>query len=131
MRPRGVTFIAVLMFLGGVVYLVLPQGVHLTGIGTIRAPWLRAVAVVQIALGIGLLRLSRWARVAVIVAVTLSLVLQVVALASTILASGRPLSIAIYLLRIPLWGLIPWYLQRPEIRKAFADTRSNVELRLG
>jgi hypothetical protein len=110
------------MFLAAVSVLVLPGGIHYRGVGTVRGPWILAFCAFFIVVGIGLLKMSQWARVTTIVIVTLDLALQGVALANGALQE-RPIFLAVFLLRIPIYGLLLWYLLTPAIRFAFSRQR--------
>ncbi len=114
------------MFLGAVSVLILPGGIHYRGIGTVRGPWLLTFCGFFIVVGVGLLRLSRWARVTTIVIVILDLALQGIALANGLL-QARPMFLAVFLLRIPIYGLLLWYLLTPEVRLAFAQGTTSEE----
>jgi hypothetical protein len=114
------------MFLAAASSLLLPGGIYFRGIGTIRGPWVLAFCSFYIVVGIGLLKLSRWARTTTIVIVILDVALQGVALANGLL-QVRLMFLAVYLLRIPIWALILWYLLKPEVRLAFAQETTNGE----
>jgi hypothetical protein len=106
------------MFLGAASALLLPGGVLFRGIGTIRGPWILAFCGFYIGVGIGLLKLYQWARVTTI-AVT---ILDVGLLGIALLNGAVRLRLAFlfaYLLRLPIYAVIVWYLLKPEIRLAF------------
>lgn len=121
-RPTGVTVIAALMFLAAVSDLLLPGGVYFRGIGTVRGFWVLVLSGFYIALGVGLLSLSQWARVAAMVAEIVNVALVGVALVNGLLRL-RPIFLIARLLGLPLSALIIWYLLKPEIGRAFAKTR--------
>lgn len=125
-RPLGVTIVAVLMFMAAVSTLLLPGGIHYRGIGIVRGPWVLAFCGFFIFVGIGLLKMSRWARVTTIIIVILDLVLQGIALANGVL-QARSIFLAVFLLRIPIYGAILWYLLTPEVRIAFARAATGEE----
>ena len=131
MRPRGIKPIALLMFLGAVVYGLSFDGIHFLGVGTLREPWLLALSIVDAFVGIGLLRLSRWARLSAVVIVGLGLGLQGITLANALLHPTLPVWMVVYIIRMPLWGLVLWYLLTPEVRLAFARASTDVKLGLG
>jgi len=112
--------IAVLMFLAAAVALLVPGGVYFRGIGTIREPWLFALCSFYIIVGIGLLKLSRWARWTTIIVEILGIGLRAIALANGPL-QVLPKFLVVYLLRILVDGLILWYLLTPGVRVAFAQ----------
>ena len=119
-RPRGVTVIAALMFLSAATVLILPGGVHFRGIGTIRGPWTLALSLFFLAVGDGLLKLRRWARATAILITITDLALRGIYLAIGVLqAQMRPALLAVYLLHLPLFGLILWYLLTTEVQLAF------------
>jgi hypothetical protein len=114
------------MFLGAASALILPGGIHYRGIGTVRGAWVLAFCGFLIVVGIGLLKLSRWARLTTIVIVILDLALQGIALANGVL-QARPMFLAVFLLRIPIYGSLLWYLLTPEVRLAFAQGTTSEE----
>jgi hypothetical protein len=106
------------MFLAAATAVLLPGGVRFRGIGTIRGPWILAFCGFYVGVGIGLLKLRRWARVTAIAITILDVGLLGVALVNGLLKLRLAFLLA-YLLRLPLYGLVVWYLLRPEIRLAF------------
>lgn len=72
------------------------------------------------------MKLSRWARVTAIVVAILDLAMQEIALANGALqVQVRPMLLATFILRIPIYGLILWYLLTPEVRVAFARDKTS------
>ena len=108
------------MFLGAASALLPPGGVRFRGIGTIRGPWILAFCGFYIGVGIGLLRLRPWARVTTIAVAILDVGLLGVALVNGLLQLRLAFLLA-YLLRLPLYALVVWYLLKPEIRLAFGQ----------
>jgi hypothetical protein len=111
------------MFLAAASVILLRGGVRFRGIGTIREPWLLVLCGLYIAVGIGLLKLSQWARLATITGAILGVGLLGVALVSGLL-EVRLIFLFANLLRLPINALIVWYLLKPEVRCVF--TRPNV-----
>lgn len=70
--------------------------------------------------------MSRWARVTTIMIVILDLALQGIALANGAVQE-RPMFLAVFVLRISIYGLILWYLLTPEIQDAFAKGTTTAE----
>jgi hypothetical protein len=108
-----------LIFLGGLSVALLPGPLYYRGIGTIGAPWRLVLSGLDIAMGIGLLRRSEWARMATITIAALSIGLSIVALSGG-LQHMREINIFSSFARIPVDGSIVWYLLRPHIRLVFA-----------
>ena len=106
------------MFLAAASALLLPGGVRFRGVGTIRGPWILAICGLYIGVGIGLLKLLRWARVIAITITILDVGLLGVALVNGLLRLRLAFLLA-YLLRLPLYAVVVWYLLKPEIRLAF------------
>jgi hypothetical protein len=106
------------MFVAAVSVALLPGGVRFRGVGTIRGSWVFALSGLYIAVGIGLLRRSRWARLAAIAGAILGIGFIGVALVSGLL-QARLIFVFAYILRLPINGLIVWYLLRPEVGRAF------------
>jgi hypothetical protein len=107
-----------MMFLTATIVVLLHGGVRYRGIGTIRGPWVWALSGLYIAIGIGLLRRYKWARLATIAAAILAVGLLGVALVNGLL-QARLIFLFGYLLRLPIDALIVWYLLKPEVRRTF------------
>jgi hypothetical protein len=107
------------MFLAAVSAFLLPGGVQFRGIGTIRGPWVLVLSGLYIAISIGLLKRSPWARLATIAVAALGIAFLGVSLVSGLL-QARPIFVLANLLRFPIDGLIVWYLLEPEVCRAFA-----------
>jgi hypothetical protein len=114
-----VTIIAGIMFFGAAAVLIVP-GIHVRRIGMIRGPWRLACCGLYIAAGVGLLKLSRWARAIVIVLLTIGLANQGIDLTSAALQE-RLRTILFAALGIPYYGLILWYLLTPKVRLTFSQ----------
>lgn len=117
-RPVGITIVAILLFLAAVSALLLPGGVRFRGIGTIRGPWVLVLSGLYIAIGIGLLKRSPWARLATIAFAILGIAFFGVALVSGLLQT-RLIFLFAYFLRLAINVLTVWYLLEPEVRRAF------------
>lgn len=113
------TIIAILMFAGGVSVALLPGPLYYRGIGTIGEPWRFVLGLLDIAIAIGLLMRSEWARLGTIAVATLSIGLSIVALSSG-LQHMRAIYVFSHLVSLPVDGLMVWYLLKPDIRHAFA-----------
>jgi len=107
------------MFLAAVLPILLPGGIRFRGVGTIRGPWLLALGGLYIAIGVGLLKRFRWARLATITVAILRIGLLIVGMRNGILEL-RAKFVFSYLLGGLVDGLIVWYLLRAEIRRSFA-----------
>src|ERR1700676_5224813 len=97
------------MFFAAVSVLLLPGGVRYRGIGTIRGPWVLALSGLYIALGVGLLRLYPWARIATIAKEILNVGFFGVALVNGLL-QARLIFVFARLLSFPVDVIIVWYL---------------------
>jgi hypothetical protein len=126
-RPAGVTIIAILMFAGGVFVALLPGPLYYRGIGTIGESWRFALSLLDIAIGIGLLMRSGWARLATIAVATLSIGLSIVALCSG-LQHMRAIDVFSHLVTLPIDGFIVWYLLTPEIGRVFARNHETLKI---
>jgi hypothetical protein len=120
-RPTGVTIIAIMLFLGAVSVVLIPGGVRYRGIGTVRGVWVFALSGLYIALGVGLLRLRPWARIATIANEILHVGFFGVALVNGLL-QARPIFVFARLLNFPLDVIIVWYLLKPNIERVFTHT---------
>ena len=119
----GITIIAALMFFGALFALLLPGGVRYRGIGTLRGPWVLALSVFYIVLGVGLLKRFEWARLTAIIIEILGVGFLGVALLHGLLQL-RPLLTFANVARIPVSAWIISYLLKPEIRYTFARTEN-------
>lgn len=107
------------MFIGGVFALLLPGGIRFQGIGTIRGPWVLLLSVLFIAVGVGLLKLLQWARLATVAIAMLRIGLVVVGFMSGSRRFDAMLMFT-WLIGVPRDGLIVWYLLTPRIERLFA-----------
>jgi len=105
--PVGITFIAFVMFYGSVMKIVYQ-----------RMPWGLAFGVLYIVLGIGLLKLYRWAQVATVVVAILDVGNLGMALVNGFRHWHLVTSMGV-LLRLLFYVLIVFYLLLPNIRLAF------------
>lgn len=137
-RPAGVTVIAVLDFIGAAFCLLLGLALMLGGgfIATIMSQQQRAgagflgaigaaagvfvivCAALAIVLGLGLMKLKEWARIATIVLAAIGVVFGLLGL-FTVLAHFAVVGIFWALCRLAINVLIIWYLLQPHVKAAF------------
>jgi len=138
-RPTGVTILAVLEFLGaglfiliGLLFLVgfgLLGGAAgqagegggmavLMGLGAVAGVVFLVLALIPLAVGIGLWKLRNWARILVIVFSILG-VLSNLAGAAIPLMTGDPVSAVSSVIGLGVNGLILWYMFQPHVKQAF------------
>jgi hypothetical protein len=134
-RPTGITLIAVIFFILGILSIIsalgvlfiplpAPLGNLTTAIGLLGVIF----GVLDIAIGWGLLELREWARIATLVLSALGLVLNLVAgvyflLGFSLEPYGRisfPGVGAGCLVLAAIYGWIIWYLMQPDVETAFA-----------
>jgi len=140
-RPTGVTLIAVLEIAGGVlailgggaVFLLSsvvavhraafggPFGGILGVLGAAAGTVLLLVGVLDIVLGIGMLKLKNWARLLTLIFAAISVLLHVLRLlrAMAHLMLFHAVWVAIFL---AIGVLIIWYLLQPDVKKAFGES---------
>lgn len=120
-RPQGVTVIAVLMIIGGALGIVgalVSISLATTLAGAFGAMIALAVviplviSVGQVIVGLGLLRLLQWARMAAIAITVVGAIFAIVSL----VAGG---SVGANIVSLIIDGVILWYLFRPEVKQAF------------
>lgn len=115
------------MIAGGVSVALLRGPLYYRGVGTIGEQWRFALGLLYIAMGIGLLMRSQWARLATIAGATLSIGLSIVALLSGI--HDMPvIYVFSHLVSLPIDGFIVLYLLRPEIGRAFAQNHETLKI---
>lgn len=132
-RPFGVTLIGILSIINGVVRLFVPIAVFGVGIfsvfaggtGALKAMGALAmlfavvgsvVGIVLIAAGVGMFRLSSWARSFAVVVTWIALAASAIELAFAFTKGGVDWS---GVLSVALSALVLWYLYRPEVTGAF------------
>jgi hypothetical protein len=148
-RPTGVTLIAALIIVFGAIGVISGLAVVATGdqLGFLSAiPGLQSlfnaltligigiilVGGAQIAVGWGLLELKEWARIVALVLFALNAVLSLGGSISSFALVGfwggtRPAIGVSTLLLVVLYGLIIWYLSKPDVAGAFAgETRHTI-----
>ncbi|MGH9777661.1 MAG: hypothetical protein ACRD5I_04550 [Candidatus Acidiferrales bacterium] len=138
-RPTGVTILAILEFLGAGLFILLGllflvgfsllggaagqagegSGMAvLMGLGAVAGVVFLALALIPLAIGIGLWKLKNWARILVIVFSILG-VLSNLAGAAIPLMTGDPVSAVSSVIGLGVNGLILWYMFQPHVREAF------------
>jgi hypothetical protein len=140
-RPTGVTILAVLTFIGAAFLVVgallsLLGGAVISSLGSARmgmmagvgaavvAIFLVILALVEVVIGLGLLKLQNWARIVTIVLVGLSLLGSLGSLFSPF--AHLHIFFFLFLVRrlvfaaIGVWIL--WYLFQPNVKQAFGAT---------
>jgi len=140
-RPTGVTILAVLAFIAGVFLVVaallsLLGGALVSTLGSshmgliaglgaaVVAIFFLLLAVLEVVIGVGLLKLRNWARIVTIVLVGLSLLGSVGSIFSPF--AHMHVFLLIFLIRrlafaaIDVWIL--WYLFQPHVKQAFGTT---------
>lgn len=139
-RPTGVTIIAVLAFLGAgclllLALLSLVGGAlfsslassrlgALAGIGAaVLAVFLLICAVVDVVVGVGLLKLQNWARIVTIVLIGIGLLGSVLSIFSPF---HMHVFFVVFLIRrlvlAAIYAWILWYLFQPNVKQAFGTT---------
>jgi hypothetical protein len=103
-RPTGVTIIAILNIIGGIIMLF--SAIALIPIGGI----LVAIAIVSFVVAYGLLKGRGWAWTLTVVLSIISIVLNVIAIAAGNIAS---------IINIIISGIILYYLYRPHVKAYF------------
>ena len=120
-RPTGVTILGVLMIIGAVLGII--GSLIAIGLASALAAGLGAlialavvipliIAVVQLIVGVGLLKLMPWAWMAAIVITAISAVFSLIGL-----ISGG--STASNIITLVVDGIILWYLFRPDVKAVF------------
>jgi hypothetical protein len=131
-RPVGVSLIAALFLLTaaylivvGVVMLLIPgkvsisAGADLLGGLEVAGPYMfLLMAVVGLAIGVGLLRIHNWARRLAIVTALLGMVLLLPAVSSAVL-DFRIAKLVWGGLGVMVRAMIVWYLYQPPVKEAF------------
>jgi hypothetical protein len=84
----------------------------------VRGAWVWLLSGAYIFVGVGLIRLQAWARLATIATAFIGVALLGVALLNGFLLL-RPIFMIAYLIRLPLNALVVWYLLKPEVVRAF------------
>jgi uncharacterized membrane protein (DUF2068 family) len=114
-RPTGVTILAILAFLNGLLAILGAITVMYLGIGTglgIIGIFILALGILSIIYGWGLWTLKSWAWILAIIGSVLGLIANIAAAVSSGDYSSNLLSAIIN-------AIIVWYLFRPEVKAAF------------
>ncbi|HKV92600.1 MAG TPA: hypothetical protein VJW20_08645 [Candidatus Angelobacter sp.] len=145
-KPAGVVVIAILYFLGagllllagigfvvggGAIATMMSQqnqasgglatlmGALGAGVGIFFLIW----GVLEVLIGIGLLKLKNWARIVAIVFAAIGACFQVFGLLGS-LAHFNPVSFIVSLIILGIQALIIWYLLKPEVKAAFQGAQA-------
>ncbi|MFI5095064.1 MAG: hypothetical protein WCE50_00140 [Candidatus Acidiferrum sp.] len=139
-RPTGVTILAVLYFLGAAFLalcgvLIIVGGSMLSGLantggpasalfamgGAVVGAILLAIAVLDLAIGIGFLKLQNWARVVAIIFLGIGVLFGLLGLVTVLLHFMIVvLMFRLIVLAIEIWILV--YLFKPHVKQAFGAT---------
>lgn len=118
-RPIGITIIAILMIISGIIFII--SGIGLTALSVLSLAFL-AGGIGTIILGIaclvvawGLLKGAGWAWIITLIITIISIVVNIVHL-----ASGNTASI----IGIIINGIIIYYLYRPNVKSYFGRSRT-------
>ena len=109
-RPLGVTIIAVLMIIGGIVSIISGILMLLLGIGI----FLVILGIASLVVARGLLKAKSWAWTLTVIISIISIILSIVAI-----ATGRFDSV----ISLILYGIILYYLYRPDVKAFFGKTK--------
>jgi hypothetical protein len=145
-KPAGVIVIAILYFLGAGLLLLAGIGFVVGGgaIATMMSQQNQAggglatlmgalgagvgiffliCGVLDVLIGIGLLKLKNWARIVAIVFAAIGACFQIFGLLGS-LAHFNPVSFVISLIILGIQALIIWYLLKPEVKAAFQGAQA-------
>jgi hypothetical protein len=112
-RPIGLTIIAVLNFIGAILYLVSFVFALFDDVADSAALYIVPVqAALQVLIGVWLLQLNRWGRILALVLYTLTVILDVSYAFSGIIQPGTFVNLVVAVIVI-------WYLLRPQVAEAF------------
>lgn len=115
-RPSGVTVLAILVIAVGILGII--GGLITSVVGVVVWPLIVVgltiliLSVIEVIVGVGLLRLRPWAW-------TVAVVVTVIRLAADIIGLIQGASIPLNIITIFFNALILWYLFRPTVREAF------------
>jgi hypothetical protein len=112
-RPVGLTIIAVLNFIGAVLYMVSFVFALLDNVADGAALYIVPVqAALQVLIGVWLLQLNRWGRILALVLYSLTVVLDISYAFSGDIQPGTFVNLVVAVIVI-------WYLLRPQVAEAF------------
>jgi len=112
-RPIGLTIIAVLNFIGAVLYIVSFVFALFDNVPDNAALYIVPVqAALQVLIGIWLLQLNRWGRILALVLYSLTVVLDISSAFSGDIQPGTFVNLVVAVIVI-------WYLLRPQVAEAF------------
>jgi hypothetical protein len=112
-RPIGLTIIAVLNFIGAVLYMVSFVFALFDAVADSAALYIVPVqAALQVLIGIWLLQLNRWGRILALVLYSLTVVIDVSGAFSGVIQPGTFVNLVVAVIVI-------WYLLRPQVAEAF------------
>ena len=112
-RPIGLTIIAVLNFIGAVLYMVSFVFALFDDVPDNAALYIVPVqAALQVLIGIWLLQLNRWGRILALVLYSLTVVLDISYAFSGLIQPGTFVNLVVAVIVI-------WYLLRPQVAEAF------------
>jgi hypothetical protein len=144
-RPTGVTVLAILLFIGTVILILLGIGTFLGGafigsliganagragagatgagigamIGAMIGVFFLIGAVLDAVCGYGLWSLKEWGRMLTIVLAGIGLVFAIITLFGSMI-HFHIISVFFVLIRMAIYAVIIWYLSQPEVKAAFA-----------
>ncbi len=112
-RPIGLTIIAVLNFIGAVLYFASFLFSLFDDVADSAALYIVPVqAALQVLIGVWLLQLNRWGRILALVLYTLTVILDISYAFSGIIQPGTFVNLVVAIIVI-------WYLLRPQVAEAF------------
>jgi len=142
-RPVGVTILAILYFLFGLLCILGGIGLlagggfmasiinqqggqgagFLAGLGAALGVGYLVGALIELLLGWGLWKLKNWARIITLIFMVIGAVFSVIGLVGT-LAHFNVISLVFTLIFLAIYALIIWYLLRADVRAAFQGSRA-------
>ncbi len=146
-KPAGVIVIAILYFLGAAVCLfggllmlagggilatmmsqsgqagASPLAGIMAGLGAVAGIIIAGLGVIDLLVGIGLIKLKNWARIVAIVFSAIGAAFQALGVLGS-LTHFNAVALLFQVIFLAVYGLIIWYLLKPEVKAAFQGAQA-------